>query len=67
MRSPRRAAKRSPFRLDVAKKADIERLFAGNQKRHFGRLDILVNNAGVYAFLPLENITAKGIFTGNSI
>jgi 3-oxoacyl-[acyl-carrier protein] reductase len=42
---------------DVAKKADIERLFA--QTKKFGALDILVNNAGVYEFLPLEKITEE--------
>jgi len=41
---------------DVAKKADIERLFA-TTKKNFGRLDILVNNAGVYRFEPLEAVT----------
>ncbi len=43
---------------DVAKKADIERLFA-ETKKVFGRLDILVNNAGVYEFLPLESVSEK--------
>jgi 3-oxoacyl-[acyl-carrier protein] reductase len=43
---------------DVAKKADVERLFA-EAKRAFGGLDILVNNAGVYEFLPLEAITEE--------
>jgi 3-oxoacyl-[acyl-carrier protein] reductase len=43
---------------DVAKQADIERLFA-ETKKTFGRLDILVNNAGIYEFLPLEQITAE--------
>src|SRR5580704_7681780 len=43
---------------DVAKKADIERLFA-ETKKAFGRLDVLVNNAGVYEFLPLEKITEE--------
>jgi 3-oxoacyl-[acyl-carrier protein] reductase len=43
---------------DVAKKADIERLFA-ETKKAFGQLDILVNNAGVYEFLPLEQITEE--------
>ena len=38
---------------DVAKKKDIEHLFA-ETKKAFGRLDILVNNAGVYQFAPLE-------------
>src|SRR5256714_7028071 len=41
---------------DVARKADIERLFA-ETKKAFGALDILVNNAGVYEFLPLEQVT----------
>jgi 3-oxoacyl-[acyl-carrier protein] reductase len=40
----------------VAKKADIERLFA-TTKKNFGQLDILVNNAGVYRFEPLEAVT----------
>src|SRR5437879_4333851 len=37
---------------DVAKPADIQRLFA-EAKKAFGRLDILVNNAGIYEFAPL--------------
>src|SRR6516225_7545258 len=41
---------------DVAKKADIDRLFAETAKA-YGRLDILVNNAGIYEFGPLENVT----------
>jgi 3-oxoacyl-[acyl-carrier protein] reductase len=45
---------------DVAKKADIERLFA-ETKKTFGQLDILVNNAGVYDFLPLEQVTEDHI------
>ena len=43
-------------RADVAKKADIDHLFA-ETKKAFGRLDILVNNAGIYEFSPLEGIT----------
>ncbi|MGA2810760.1 MAG: glucose 1-dehydrogenase [Candidatus Acidiferrum sp.] len=42
---------------DVAKQADIDRLFA-ESKKAFGPLDILVNNAGVYEFAPLEAVTA---------
>jgi 3-oxoacyl-[acyl-carrier protein] reductase len=43
---------------NVAKEADIVRLFA-ETKKAFERLDILVNNAGVYEFGPLENVTAE--------
>src|SRR5438105_11532570 len=43
---------------DVAKHADIRRLFA-EAKTAFGRLDILVNNAGIYEFAPLENVTPE--------
>lgn len=43
---------------NVAKKSDIERLFA-ETKRAFGKLDILVNNAGIYEFAPLEAVTAE--------
>src|SRR5712692_7485932 len=45
-------------RANMAKKAEIERLFA-ETKKAFGRLDILVNNAGVYEFFPLEEITEE--------
>ena len=43
---------------DVAKKADIDRLFA-ETKKAFGPVNILVNNAGVYEFAPLEQITEE--------
>jgi 3-oxoacyl-[acyl-carrier protein] reductase len=43
---------------DVAKKADIERLFA-ETKKAFGQLDVLVNNAGIYEFAPLEQVTEE--------
>jgi 3-oxoacyl-[acyl-carrier protein] reductase len=43
---------------NVAKRGDIERLFAATDKA-FGRLDVLVNNAGVYEFAPLEEVTAE--------
>jgi 3-oxoacyl-[acyl-carrier protein] reductase len=43
---------------NVAKPADIERLFA-ETKKAFDKLDILVNNAGIYEFSPLENITPE--------
>jgi len=44
------------LQADVAKKKDIERLFA-EAKKAFGQLDVLVNNAGVYRFAPLEEVT----------
>src|SRR5439155_21453922 len=43
---------------DVAKEADIDRLFA-ETKKAFGRLDILVNNAGIFEFAPLEKVTEE--------
>jgi 3-oxoacyl-[acyl-carrier protein] reductase len=43
---------------NVAKQAEIERLFA-EAKKAFGRLDILVNNAGVYEFSPIEGVTEE--------
>ncbi len=43
---------------NVAKQADIQRLFA-EAKKAFGKLDVLVNNAGIYEFAPLENVTAE--------
>jgi 3-oxoacyl-[acyl-carrier protein] reductase len=43
---------------DVARKGDIERLFA-ETKNAFGQLDILVNNAGIYEFAPIEAITEE--------
>jgi 3-oxoacyl-[acyl-carrier protein] reductase len=43
---------------DMAKQADILRLFA-ETKKAFGGLDILINNAGIYEFFPLENISPE--------
>ena len=46
------------IKADVAKTADVKRLF-DETKRVFGRLDVLVNNAGVYHFQPLEDVTEE--------
>jgi 3-oxoacyl-[acyl-carrier protein] reductase len=43
---------------NVAKKADVEKLFAAAEKA-FGKIDILVNNAGVYEFVPLEEVSEQ--------
>jgi 3-oxoacyl-[acyl-carrier protein] reductase len=43
---------------DVAKAADVQRIFA-ETKKAFGQLDVLVNNAGVYQFAALEEITEE--------
>jgi 3-oxoacyl-[acyl-carrier protein] reductase len=43
---------------DVAKEADVNRIFA-ETKKTFGKLDILVNNAGVYQFSPIEEVNTE--------
>jgi 3-oxoacyl-[acyl-carrier protein] reductase len=43
---------------NVARKSEIEKLFA-ETKKAYGKVDILVNNAGLYEFLPLEAITEE--------
>jgi 3-oxoacyl-[acyl-carrier protein] reductase len=42
---------------DVAKVADVERLFA-ETKKAYGHVDILVNNAGVFKFAPIDEFSA---------
>jgi 3-oxoacyl-[acyl-carrier protein] reductase len=54
----KKGGKAMAVRANMAKKAELERLFS-ETKKVFGRLDVLVNNAGVYEFLPLENITEE--------
>jgi 3-oxoacyl-[acyl-carrier protein] reductase len=54
----KRGGKALAVKADVAKKADIEQLFA-ETKKAFGKLDVLVNNAGVYSFEPLEAVTEE--------
>jgi 3-oxoacyl-[acyl-carrier protein] reductase len=43
---------------DVAKSADVKRLFE-QAKKTFGDLHILVNNAGIFKFAPLEESTEE--------
>src|SRR5258708_18793736 len=54
----RKGGKAIAVQANVAKQADIQRLFA-EAKKAYGRLDILVNNAGIYEFEPIENVTAE--------
>ena len=46
------------IQADVAKRADVERLFV-ETKAKLGKPNILVNNAGVYRFGPLESLTEQ--------
>jgi 3-oxoacyl-[acyl-carrier protein] reductase len=54
----RNGGKAIAVKADLAKKADIDFLFA-ETKKAFGKTDILVNNAGIYEFMPLEQITEE--------
>src|SRR5438552_8071753 len=54
----KRGGKALAIQGNVAKKAEVQRLFAEARKA-FGKVDILVNNAGVYQFAPLEEITEE--------
>jgi 3-oxoacyl-[acyl-carrier protein] reductase len=54
----KRGGKAVAMQGNVAKKAEVERLFAATEKT-FGKIDILVNNAGVYEFLPLEEVSEE--------
>ena len=54
----KRGGKAVAVQGSVAKKADVERLFAEAEKA-FGKIDIVVNNAGVYEFVPLEEVTEQ--------
>jgi 3-oxoacyl-[acyl-carrier protein] reductase len=46
------------IQADVAKRADVMRLFAETAQK-LGRPSILVNNAGLYNFAPLESVTEE--------
>src|SRR5437764_14002487 len=54
----KRGGRAVAVQASVAKKADVERLFADAEKA-FGKIDILVNNAGVYEFVPVEDVTEQ--------
>ena len=51
-----KGGKAAAVQADLAKPADITRLF-DETRRLYGKLNILVNNAGIYQFAPLENVT----------
>ncbi|HEY0947482.1 MAG TPA: SDR family oxidoreductase [Opitutaceae bacterium] len=48
----------TPIQGDIAKSADLDRIFA-TIKAQAGRLDILFANAGGGAFVPLEHVTEE--------
>src|SRR6266567_4454876 len=54
----KRGGKALAVQANVAKKAEVDRLFSAT-KQAFGKLDILVNNAGVYEFSALEEVTEQ--------
>ena len=54
----KRGGKAIVIQANVAKKADVEKLFAEAEKA-FGKIDIVVNNAGVYEFMPLEEVSEQ--------
>ena len=56
----RAGGKAVAIQADVAKSADIQRLFA-EAKARFGTPSILVNNAGVFSFAPIEAVTEEDV------
>ena len=54
----KRGGKAIAVQANVAKKAEVERLFSTAAKA-LGKIDILVNNAGIYEFAPLDEITEQ--------
>ena len=54
----KRGGKAVAVQANVARKAEVERLFSAAEKA-FGKVDILVNNAGVYDWSPIEEITEE--------
>src|SRR5262249_29134473 len=51
----KRRGKAVALQGNVARKTDVEHVFAAAEKM-FEKIDILVNNAGVYEFVPLEEM-----------
>ena len=54
----KRGGKAVAVQGNVARKTDVERLFAAAEKA-FGKIDILVNNASVYEFVPIGEISEQ--------
>jgi 3-oxoacyl-[acyl-carrier protein] reductase len=54
----KRGGKAVAVQGNVAKRPEVEALFAATEKA-FGQIDVLVNNAGVYEFVPVEEITEQ--------
>src|SRR5881398_3066320 len=54
----KRGGKAVAVQANVAKKSEVQRLFAETEKA-LGKIDILINNAGVYEFVPLEDVTEQ--------
>jgi 3-oxoacyl-[acyl-carrier protein] reductase len=54
----KKGGKAIAVQANVAKKSDVDRLFAATE-RALGKIDIVVNNAGVYEFAPLEDATEQ--------
>src|SRR6266436_5961230 len=56
----KRGGKAVAVQANVAKKSEVQRLFAETEKA-LGKIDILINNAGVYEFVPLEDVTEQQV------
>jgi 3-oxoacyl-[acyl-carrier protein] reductase len=54
----KKGGKAIAVQANVAREADIQRLFA-ETKKAFDKVDILINNAGIYEFAPLGEVTPE--------
>ena len=59
-KSSRKGGKAVAIQANVAKGADVKRLFA-ETKAKLGAPSILVNNAGVFSFAPIEAVTEEDV------